>query len=106
MDKAIIEKAKSEHPGTPIYRLACEDYDTEIIVRAPTSTEWKRFRSMQQDDEQSPLALRALVLDCLIVPSREDFMLALEKRPGLAETFGRHVIKIGGVSAATIVEKL
>jgi hypothetical protein len=42
----------------------------------------------------------------MVHPTPQEFALMLDTRPGLVETFGRQLIKIGGVSAATSVKKV
>jgi hypothetical protein len=106
MDQTLIDKAKAAHPGAELFVLANSDHNIEVLVRGPNAGDWKQFRTMQQDDDTAPLALRQLVITCMVHPTPQEFALMLDTRPGLVETFGRQLIKIGGVSAATSVKKV
>lgn len=106
MDQAIIDKAKAAHPGAEFHVLDNQEVGLEVLMRAPNDGDWKQFRTMQADEEQSPMALRTLVLACMVEPAPAAFAVMLQTRPGLTETFGRPLIKIGGVSSATQVKKV
>jgi hypothetical protein len=101
-----ITALKAKHAGADLRILHNEDHDMEIVVKVPSGAEWTRFRSMQQDDAQAPIALKTLVLACIVQPGPDDFRRTLDKLPGLTETFGGELVKIAGVSRATSSRKL
>lgn len=101
-----IAALKERFPGVELNLISNEDAGMEIVARTPPKGEWDRFRTMQQDDSQAAYALRTLVLGCIVKPTAEEFRTILETRPGLAETFGARLVKIGGVSSATTHRKL
>lgn len=101
-----IAKHRAAKPGRELHVIRNEDHDLEILVMAPDDGEWKRFRSMQANDDQRYLAPRALVLGCILEPSAQEFTAMLAVRPGLAETFAGDVIEIAGVSRANTRRKV
>ena len=101
-----IAKHRAASPGAELHVIRNEDHDLEILVKAPSDGEWKRFRSMQADDAQRYLAPRSLVLGCILEPSAAEFTAMLAARPGLAETFASDVIEIAGVSRANTRRKV
>lgn len=101
-----IVKAQTSHPGATLHLLSNADTGVDIIVKSPSEGEWKRFRTMQNDEGQRTLALRTLVLGCVVEPSIAEFTKVLGELPGLAETFGAELVEIAGVSRATTRRKL
>jgi hypothetical protein len=101
-----IADLKEKYAGVELNLISNEDVGVEAIVKTPPKAEWDRFRTMQQDDTQAPFALRTLLLGCAIKPTAEEWRSILETRPGLAETVGARLVKIGGVSSATTHRKL
>jgi hypothetical protein len=108
MDKNLIEAAKAANPTADLRLIKIEGDEgtTEVIVKIPNDGEWKRFRTMQADDEQAPGAVRTLVLASVVVPEPQEFAALLARRPGIAESVARPLIKLAGVSAAASVEKV
>lgn len=103
---AEVEALKTKHVGADLRLLRNEDHDMEIVCKVPPPGEWTRFRSMQQDDAQAPIALRTLLFSCVVKPTPDEFRGVVDRLPGLAETFGGELVKIAGVSRATSSSKL
>jgi hypothetical protein len=101
-----IATLKVENPGFELHLLTNDDTEAQVVVKTPSEGEWRRFRSMSSDDAQRAMALRALVLGCVVYPTMPEFAAMLDRRPGLAETFGSKLVDIAGVSMATTVRKL
>lgn len=101
-----IAKLKADNPGAELHLLTNDETEAEVVVKTPSEPEWRRFRSMSSDDSQRAMALRSLVLACVVRPPMEEFAEMLERKPGLAETFGSKLVDIAGVSMATTVRKL
>lgn len=102
----LIAKLKDANPGGDIYAFKNDDVDLEVVVKTPDDGTWKRFRSQSADDAQRSMALRGLVMSCVIFPAGPEFMAAVSRRPGIIETIGNKLVEIAGVSMATTVRKL
>jgi hypothetical protein len=70
----------------------------QIAVRAPSKSQWRRFRSaaMSEVQEKKEMAEELLVLDCLVFPERDDLLALIEKRPGCVITFAAGVVELAG----------
>ena len=101
-----IAKLKQAHPDAELSHIKDDNTGAEVVVKTPNDGEWRRFRSMSSDDAQRANALRTLVIACVVHPAPAEFMAMLERKPGLAETFGNKLVEIAGVSLATTVRKL
>jgi hypothetical protein len=101
-----IAAGKVAHPGAELHVISNADTGVEVLVKVPSEGSWKRFRVMQSDEGQRPLALRQLVLDCMVEPSPVDFMALLAAKPGLSETFGADLVELAGVSRANTRRKV
>ena len=101
-----LAEIRAANPGAELHLLSNDDTGVEVVVKAPNDGEWKRFRTMQSDEGQRPLAIRTLVTACVVYPPAGEFMGVLAARPGLAETFGKDLVEIAGVSSATRRRKL
>lgn len=103
LDKATIEKLKSEHGE--IHRLTVGTGEA-VVVKLPSRAVWKRFRKNTRDAERSADAGEQLLRDCVVHPSPDDFSAMLEKRPGLAEAFGGKLVELAGGVEDAEAEKL
>ncbi len=101
-----IARHKAANVGVELHVIANADTGVEVLVKVPSEGEWKRFRSMQTDDAQRSIALRQLVLACILEPSPADFLAVLARLPGLAETFGAELVELAGVSRANTRRKV
>lgn len=102
-----IETHKAANPGVQLEVLRNEDLDIEILVKPPSRAEWSRFRAMVNEDGQRPQAMRTLLLNCILEPSRGDFEAGpLSTYPGLSESFGADLVKMAGVNASTTRRKV
>lgn len=99
----IIQKLKAEH-GDDLYIL--EACGHEVVVRAPSRPEWKRFRAAQADPAKRIDAQEQLLRGCCVAPGSGDLSALLEKRPGLAETFGIELTEIAGLAEKATSRKL
>jgi hypothetical protein len=101
-----IAKHRAAKAGIEMHVISNSDTGIEVLVRVPDEGAWKRFRAMGSDDAQRPMALRQLVLDCLLEPTPAEFLGILAHRPGLSETFGADLVEIAGVSRANTRRKV
>jgi hypothetical protein len=101
-----IAKLKQAHPDAELSLIKDDNSGAEVVVKTPSEPEWRRFRSMSSDENQRAMALRVLVIACVVQPPPDAFAEMLERKPGLAETFGSKLVEIAGVSLATTVTKL
>lgn len=104
MDQTIIDKAKQENPGADLRRVSNDEFGIEVLVKTPTSGEWKAFRAAQADDDKD--AIRNFVLLHVVAPTPREFAGTLEKLPGLAEQLGKELVKLAGATIKLSVEKV
>jgi len=101
-----ITKLKEAHPGAELHQIFNADTGVDVIVKAPSESEWKRFNRMRTDPDQRALCMETLFRACLVYPSPQDFAPTLARLPGLAETFGSELVDIAGVSRTNSRKKL
>ncbi len=94
IDTSIIDDLKAKN--SEVFQLS--HGDAEVLVKGPTRPAWKRFRALAADEKRRSDALEQLLRDCLLYPSLEGLDAMLEKKPGLAETFGSRLVDIAGLS--------
>jgi hypothetical protein len=104
-DEQIV-KLKEANPGAELTLIQNDDVGIEVVVKTPDDGTWKRFRSQSSDDAQRSVALRGLVLSCVVHPAGPDFASAVARRPGIIETIGGKLVEVAGVSMATTARKL
>lgn len=92
LSEDVIEKLKAEH-GELTQLTHGPD---EVIVRTPNRAQWKRFRAQIGNEKRRDDALELLLRDCVVHPEKADFDAMLDRRPGLAETFGAQVVELAG----------
>src|SRR5688572_3488954 len=100
----VIAKVKAEHSGAELRQFSTPD--GAVICRAPSRGEFKRFRTMYLDAQQRPGALEALLYGCVVHPDRKVLGELLERRPGLAETFGSELAAWAGLGEEVVQKKL
>lgn len=106
MDKATIEKAKSENPGVQLGLVKVPERGKEYLFKTPDDPEWRSFRKDQEDDAGGIVALRSLLLRHVVVPPAAELAAELDREPGLTETLGKPVIKLAGAGLAATLEKI
>ena len=118
IDKTILDELKSKYPYARL--LSWEDDDTdetfEIVVAPPGRAQWQRFMRASTNDEERSGAGEQLVRDCTVyvagAPSTERNAAAIAldamllRRPGLAGTFSKQLVKIAGLSREASSKKL
>lgn len=100
----IITAVKTKHPGMELRMLSTEE--AAIIARCPSRGDYKRFRDMFLDPAKRSGALETLVYACTLHPPSEAVGAMLEKRPGLAETFGEKLASWAGLGQEAVEKKL
>jgi hypothetical protein len=101
----IIAKLKSEHAGSELRKVTLKNGD-EIVVRSPSRPEWQRMQDESVDEKKRAAAMRSIVRSCVVFPSKEEFLAALDRKPGLIETLLPIVHELGGVEDAAQGEAL
>lgn len=93
------EKLKSEHAGSELRKIALKSGD-DVVVRSPSRPEWTRMQDESVDEKKRAAAMRAIVRSCVVFPSKEEFLVMLDRKPGLIETLLPIVHELGGVEDA------
>jgi len=101
-----IAKLKEANPGAELTLISNDDVGIEVVAKTPDDGTWKRFRAQSSDDAQRSIALRGLVMSCVVFPAPADFGAAVNRKPGIIETIGNKLVEIAGVSLATTTRKL
>lgn len=100
-----LDKLKVEHGEVHLLKASSDEGEFFVVVKRPTRPQYKRFKSLATDEKRRVDAGEWLVLECLVHPSREDFQIALERHPGLGDSYAEDVLKIAGVGATVDVKK-
>ena len=94
IDQKVIDELKAKHQD--LTQLSQDE--TDILVKPPTRPQWKRFRAFMSDERKRPDAMEQLLRDCLVYPELTELDAMLERRPGLAESFGSSVVEMAGLT--------
>lgn len=97
MDETQIEKLKAAHPGCKLIELTAPSGE-KIIVRSPSSADWKKFRADQSDDRKKLYAADGLLRRCCVHPDAQGLDAMLELKPGLVETYGVELVELAGMA--------
>ena len=90
------ERLVTEH-GEDGFRV-CESGGRTYVVRRPTRGEYKLFRRALGGERTKDGAAEQLVMDCIVEPSRDEFLTLLEKRPALCEELAEAVLCLAGLT--------
>jgi hypothetical protein len=104
LDEQIVEQLKVANAGVPLTMLTAQG--ESIVVRPVPRPAWKRFRAAVDGGTRMNDNLELLLLDCLVYPDRQAFTTLLERKPGLAETFGHRLAREAGYAAEVDAKKL
>ena len=103
-DEQTLDQMKAAHPGVPMTMLSAQG--EAIVVRPVSRPAWKRFRAAVEGGARTNDHLELLILDCLVAPDRAGLMAMLDRKPGLAETFGHRLAREAGYAAGVEAKKL
>ena len=70
-----------------------------VIVRKPSAREYGEFRdrvARLKKSESANDATKALVMACLVYPSRDQLVAILADQPGALDPIGALVLRLGG----------
>ncbi len=95
ISQEVIDQLKAANAGTSLHLLEVEE--DEAIFRMPTPGEWRRFMTISSDRSQQATAGGVLAHDCRVYPSPELFDAMLNRRPGLADSFGNKLCEVAGL---------
>ena len=101
--QADIDKAKSA-TDRDLFQIDLGDH--AVLVAAPTYQQWRRFMKERMDDAKKSVALITLAQDCLMWPSRQDWVLLLDKKPLLGEAVGGKIVELSGADVEPQAKKL
>lgn len=71
----------------------------EVVFRAPTRAEYKRFRSEINNPNTSADAQEKLARTCVVYPTREAFDALLEEWPAIPEACSKAFSRLMGLTA-------
>src|SRR5438105_12091413 len=103
VDEKVVEELRIKHGEVVLLRDP--ETGSEVVARKPPRAAYKRFRSMAFDPKKQADAAEALMVDCVVHPSRDEWNALLEEYPALAETFAPEVLKLAGASQSVDAKK-
>jgi hypothetical protein len=103
-----IDKLKAAHAGAELHQVTAGSGEREasVVVKVPTRERWNRFKAQVADQNRKALAFEALVVDCVVHPSKAELGAMLEARPGLSEAFGGKITELAGLEETVTAKKL
>jgi hypothetical protein len=99
IDPKKLDEIQEKHDGAVPLTAAGET----VVVTTPTRVKWRRFKDAISDDRKKSIAFEILLRDCVVYPDAVGLEAMLERKPGLAETFGAECAELAG--AGVEVEK-
>jgi hypothetical protein len=104
IDPKALEAAKAEH-GVDNLRLV-RTGGREYLLKRPSRGEYQRFRKESSNDRMKDECVETLVLDTIVIPSRDEFIALLDELPGLCEELVDHVLELAGLTGKAQAGKL
>jgi hypothetical protein len=96
----LLDKLKAEHRYIAYVNGEFDDEIVwEVVLRKPTSKEYKQLRAQVTDGNQKAMAGEAVFRKIIIYPSRDQIDALLEEWPGVAEACGGAINKLAGLVA-------
>ncbi len=92
MDDKTLGELKAQHGEVHVLGGSGE----LVVVKPPTRAAWKRFKTWLSDDRRKADAFEALLVDCIVFPSRDEVDKMLDRKPALAEAFGNKLFELAG----------
>ncbi len=75
----------------------------EVVCRAPSEADYKRFKTQVADSDRRATAPDALVYACVVWPGREEFRDMVKVKPGIIESIAGELVEWAG--ATKLIEK-
>jgi hypothetical protein len=102
-----LTELKSEHGELNLIRHP-EDNFPRVIVKKVAKSEYSRFKSELGNDRKavSEKALEGLLKRHVVYPPRDEFESILEDYPALADTYGKKLLALAGMSEDVDAKKL
>lgn len=97
-----LEQWERDHPRTRV--LSFEDDTIFVVVRSPTSMEYRRWKDAIRVDQQRAMAGENLARACLLYPSAEAMSGLLVAMPALYDSIAGEVLELAGMSPAKKVQ--
>lgn len=102
--KEQVEKATAEH-GKKLIQIVCEKHGVTVLVKRPNRSEYKLFRSALNDDVKKVEAAEKLLVNCLVFPSKQEFLDILEDLPGLGDLMAGELVDEIGLGKGSAEKK-
>lgn len=102
MDTKKIQALKDQHGD--IYEL--EAGDVVVYAKAPSRPTFKRWLSISTDEKKRYDGLEVLLRDCVVEPAGEKLDELLDRKPGLAATFGAKLLELAGAQEEASFRKV
>jgi hypothetical protein len=101
IDPKIIDDLKAKHSDLHLL----EHDGVEMVFKRPSKEVYRRFKKLVLDEDRRAEAAERLIFDCLAWPDAPTAQVALEKQPGLVDTFASSLADLAGAAkkASTVV---
>jgi hypothetical protein len=94
---------KSRH-GDDIHLLSAAG--EHVVATVPSSAQFQQFKDYAADDRKRTRALETLTRACVVYPDAIAMDVLLERRPGLATSFGSKLVELAGAVEDVEAKKL
>lgn len=75
----------------------------EVVCRAPSEGDYKRFKTQISDPDRRAMAPDSLVYSCVVWPGRDEFKGMVKEKPGIIESIAGELVEWAG--ATKLIEK-
>jgi hypothetical protein len=101
--KDKITELKSKHGGELHLLVAAGEY---CIATTPSPAQYQQFKDYAADDRKRTHALETLTRACVVYPDPAGLDVLLERKPGLATSFGGKLTELAGAVEEVEAKKL
>lgn len=95
LDAKKLDDIRAKHPGK-LTSLSASG--AEVIVRAPSRLEFRKWKGDCQDERKQLDAAELLLLPCIVYPDANELDAMFEAQPGLLDTFALQLLELAGFS--------
>jgi regulator of sirC expression with transglutaminase-like and TPR domain len=99
---AVVQGLKDKNGEVYLLSAAGE----HVVATVPSSAQFQQFKDYAADDRKRTRALETLTRACVVYPDALAMDVLLERRPGLATSFGSKLVELAGAVEDVEAKKL
>lgn len=88
-----IDALKQKLNVSRLYQLEAKSGES-VLVRMPTTGDWRRFRSQLHEERKRVDAPETLLRSCIVHPDKAGFDAMVEEMPGLLDNFAAQLVEL------------